>query len=133
MAAILLIDNDPALIDQLVPHLTASGHQVFPARDGLAGLKLIHSHSFDLVITEVFMPEADGLEVIANLKMKEVCPKVIVMFRALPCFDPKTLPAAARLLGADRVLLKPFGAEELLTSLRELVARELGTTSGEGN
>lgn len=122
MVSVLLIDDDPGMIDLVSAPLTSAGFLVLPANGGLAGLKLLHTYTFDLVITEFLMPEADGLEVITNIKMKTVQPKIVVMFKAPSFFlDGKPLPDLARLLGSHRILLKPFTADELLFCLRDLV------------
>jgi DNA-binding response OmpR family regulator len=121
MASILFIDDDPRMVELYGASLASAGHVIYPAEGGLAGLKLCNSRGFDVVITEILMPEPDGFEIILNLKMKKKCPKIIAMLRGSTWVKRGPLLTSARLLGADRVLSKPFSADELLAYLSELV------------
>ncbi len=111
MASILIIDNDPQIIGLYGEFLSATGHEVVSADNGLQGLKLFNSRAFDLVITEISMPGVDGFEVILNLKMKLLCPKIITTG------VDETLLKMAKDFGADRTLFKPFSRDELLACL----------------
>ena len=63
MASILFIDDDPRLVESYGASLALAGHVIYPAESGLTGLKLCNSRSFDVVITEILMPDPDGFEI----------------------------------------------------------------------
>jgi DNA-binding response OmpR family regulator len=120
MPSILLIDDTPCMLEMFEVSLASAGYLVFVARGGLAGLKMCNICSFDFVITEMLMQDANGLEVIANLKMKKACPKIIVLHRGSRCSGEDPLVATAGELGADRILPQPVSATLLMECLREL-------------
>jgi CheY-like chemotaxis protein len=93
------------------------GHSVVTARNGRTGLRLARELRPDLVITDVFMPDVDGLEVVLQLRRELRRPVIVISGGGRPlAFDHLD---AARLLGAMRVLTKPFGTQELLAAVRE--------------
>ena len=63
MARILIIDNDPLLLQLLGMHIARNGHEVVPASGAIEGLRLLLEQDFDAVITDVEMPYMDGIEV----------------------------------------------------------------------
>ena len=71
MARILLIDDDDSVRRALRLTLTEFGHTVIEARDGQEGLKLFPQANADLVITDIVMPEKDGIEVLIELRKKQ--------------------------------------------------------------
>ena len=83
---ILIIDDDETLREMLREVLTRSGHHVLSAENGELGIKLIEIHSVDLVITDIYMPHTDGLEV--TIKLRETHPeiKIIVISGNAPEF-----------------------------------------------
>ena len=112
MASILIIDNDPQIITMYCEILSATGHEVDFADNGLLGLKLFNSRACDLVITEIFMPEVDGFEVILNLKMKLPCPKIIVTGAVGDLCNGKLLKMVKD-FGADRTLSKNLSVNKM--------------------
>jgi DNA-binding response OmpR family regulator len=79
MARILLIDDDDTLRTMLRLALTNSGHTVTEALNGNEGLRLFRSANADLVITDLVMPETEGLEVLMELRKREPLSKVIAI------------------------------------------------------
>jgi CheY-like chemotaxis protein len=99
--------------------LRHGGYTVAEAGDGReAALKLAREH-FDLLITDVFMPERDGLETLKNLKNEQSGLPVIAMSGMLSA-SPFYL-SIAESLGAKRTLEKPFTAAQLLQATREVL------------
>jgi CheY-like chemotaxis protein len=111
MAFILIIDDDPDTRDLMKNTLEGAGHQVFLASDGQEGVQQYRARRADLVITDLFMPNQDGLETIKQMKM-EFPDSAIIAMSGRP--SGATMLAVAKRLGATSVLQKPFLPDELL-------------------
>jgi CheY-like chemotaxis protein len=120
MARILLIDDDDSFREMLRLTLTHFGHTVIEARDGKAGLKLLPQANADLVMTDIVMPEKDGIEVILELKNIRPNLKIIAMSGGAR-ISAATHLLAARQLGAAKILSKPFTNEALIAAIGELL------------
>jgi CheY-like chemotaxis protein len=121
MAKILLIDDDDQLRTMLRLTLIHFGHTVIEACDGRQGLKLFPHANPDLVITDIVMPEQEGLGVLMELREKQPPVKIIAMSGG-GRVNAKDYLRIAKQLGAARVLSKPFPNEELITAINELLA-----------
>lgn len=120
MARILVIDDDAAVRRTIRRHLESDGHEVAEAADGRAGMKLYREGPSDLVITDLFMPEQEGLETIRELRKAFKDAKIVVVTGSQPggAFDFR---AQATMLGAQAALSKPFTRQELLGAVREVL------------
>jgi CheY-like chemotaxis protein len=119
MARILLAEDDPSLRDVVEKVLTGEGHDVSTVQDGKKALVLLHSSAFDLVITDLVMPDVDGIELI--IKIKKMCPQVKIIAASGGENMRFGHLRAAQLLGADLLLPKPFSKDELLTMVNYLL------------
>ncbi|WNM58786.1 response regulator [Candidatus Nitrospira allomarina] len=119
-ATILLLDDDPGLCSALRDRLVMEGYDVRTASDGRLGLRLYHESPVDLVITDVLMPEMDGLEVIRVLAGTPSPPLMIAMSGG-ESRDLGFLVEAAE-FGATRTLSKPFLPNDLLSLVKELLS-----------
>jgi CheY-like chemotaxis protein len=118
MPRILIIDDEPLLRSVLRSILERNGHTVEDAPNGRAGLALWHQTPSDLVLTDIFMPELDGIEVILQLTRVWPQPKIIAMTGGAQSGDfTSTVAPAALRLGAQHILLKPFTVQTLLTAI----------------
>lgn len=118
-AKVLVIDDQPAIVDILSRLLTRQGYAVSSAPDGHAGLRAVNREGPDVVLLDVSMPGLSGLEVCRRLKSDigtRFTPVVLVTAQK----DPDLLTQAAN-VGADDVLGKPIAADELLARVRALV------------
>ena len=113
MAKVLIIDDSEGVRDSLRRTLERSGHEVATAEDGKEAMKHIKESVPDVVITDVFMPEMDGFEVILAIRQRFSQLPIIVMTGSP---DPVYRKAGVQ-LGAVLSLSKPFKAEELLASI----------------
>ena len=113
---VLVIDDDEAVRAVLVKTLRNAGYRVREARDGKAGMRLVHGSSIDLVITDLVMPEQEGLETVRMLRQNHPNLSVVAMSGA---FDGEFLKAAG-IFGAHSLLRKPIGADDLLAVVRQL-------------
>ena len=121
MPRILLIDDDVAVRTTLARVLVSDGHLVVTAENGREGLRALEQETIDLVITDIVMPEVDGLEFLLQLRQVESPPPVIIISggghgAATPYLS------LARQFGAGAVLWKPVVVDEL----RAEIARLLG-------
>lgn len=117
--SILVIDDEELLVKMVKTMLEREGYRVMVAQNGKLGMKLFRQESIDLVITDIFMPEKEGLETIRELRKESPQVKIIAMSGGMTKaegFSP--LPLAEK-LGADNTLLKPFGRDQLLTMVAE--------------
>ncbi len=116
MAGILLVEDDDQLRSMLKLLLTDSGYEVWEAPDGTRVCQMHDQQRFDLVITDLLMPEKDGLEVIIELRRKHQNVPIIAMSGAGPGSGQVYLRAAQG-LGADLTLSKPFDNQEFLKTV----------------
>jgi CheY-like chemotaxis protein len=122
MALVLVID-DVLIMRELVRRmLDRTNHSVIEAEDGETGLTLFRHHNPDLVITDLVMPNKEGIETIREMRRRKGNTKIIAMSGTAERRDNGYLSAAKK-LGADAVLSKPFGRGELLALIDELVDR----------
>jgi CheY-like chemotaxis protein len=121
MKKILLVDDNDSFRRPLSQTLEQSGYEVESATDGAMAVRLFRQKLFDLVITDLIMPEKDGLEVIAELRRLQPELKVIAISGG-GWVHPRDYLPMARFLGASETLAKPFTAAEIL----RLVANVLG-------
>jgi DNA-binding response OmpR family regulator len=122
MARILVIDDDRMVRDTLDILLTRAGHQPVLCADGALGLKAFAEIHPDLVITDILMPEKDGIETIRDLRRLDPGVPIVAMSGSGPAGDVNFLAAAGK-LGADRTIAKPFEADLVLGTVAALLQR----------
>ena len=120
MKRILLIDDDAAVRLTVGEVLDRAGYEVHSADDGRSGLELFQRNDFDLLITDLLMPEQDGLETIMALRRGRAPLKIMVISGCGQSLGPEYMKIA-RHLGADSTLAKPFTRDELLTAVADLL------------
>ncbi len=120
MKNILVIEDNENMLNMLEDLLGRAGYQVVSAIDGVAGMKAFNKSRPDLVLTDIIMPDKEGLEVIMDLVKHEPRPKIIAMSGG-GMLDPKTYLSIAQKLGADEIIQKPFRPSELLTMVEKLL------------
>jgi DNA-binding response OmpR family regulator len=119
MPRILLIDDDTAVRTTVRVMLERSGFEVVEAGDGKAAQRLLAG--VDLVITDVLMPDMDGVDVMAMVRREGHSVPVIAMSGGGKV-DSKSYLEMARALGAFATIAKPFELEHLLTTVRAALA-----------
>lgn len=121
MASILIVDDNPQLRRVLGEVLTCEGHDVTLAENGVEALALYEGEPVELVITDIYMPEMDGIEFL--IRIQNAFPDARVMAISGGGFVVKRLLLDdAQVLGAVEALSKPFRHEEFL----DAVERALG-------
>ena len=119
MAKILVIDDDEQIRALLKRILESADYSVVTADNGVVGLKILAQDRFDLVITDLIMPEKEGLETIIEIKRDFPEVKIIAMSGgdSTGCdYLPMTKP-----LGANSCLNKPFGPDDIIKLVQELL------------
>ena len=120
MARILIIEDEPALRQLMHCALVNDKHSVSEATDGRVGTVILAREKFDLVITDMLMPEMDGVEVIQVIRRWHPGLPILAISGGGKTSANFYLSLATK-LGVQKVLAKPFSSEELLVSVRELV------------
>jgi len=115
MATILVIDDQEPIRALLRVALEGAGYEVLEASNGRLGLALYRERSADLIITDIFMPEMDGLEMMLELTKSFLNVKVIAMSGGLESAGPFNV---AKLLGARQTFQKPLEMDKLLSAVR---------------
>jgi DNA-binding response OmpR family regulator len=120
MALILVIDDDAALRDVVRRILTGAGHEVIEAENGVVGIEFAAARRPTIAITDILMPEKEGIETIRELRRLKLGLKIIAMSGGSPNKGMLYLDAA-KTLGADATLMKPFRKAELLVVVNDLL------------
>jgi DNA-binding response OmpR family regulator len=116
MARILVIDDDRAVRLTVQAFLERAGHQVVCAADGEQGLRAFASESPQLVITDIIMPNMEGIELIMQIRAQDATIPIIAMSGGGRLGNADFLKMAAR-LGANEVLPKPFERQNLTAAV----------------
>ncbi len=114
---ILVLDDDDAVRGVLQQTLSDAGYQVVSAPDGREGLRMVAKDPFDLVLTDLIMPDQEGIETIRQLHRDYPAIRIVAMSGACESIYLKT----AEHLGAHVTLRKPIDSENLLRTIRELL------------
>ena len=123
---ILVVDDEPQLTRVLRTGLTSRGYDVRAAADGLAGFETFSDWHPDLVITDLAMPNVDGLELCRRVRAISQVPIIVLSAKG----EEKTKVEALD-LGADDYVTKPFGIDELLARVRASLRRATAQEKGE--
>jgi CheY-like chemotaxis protein len=121
MAHILIIEDSPAVLLSLRIVLEGAGHHISMAKDGGAGLQMLDSSNFDLVITDIWMPGVNGAEVIREGKQRFPATQFLAITGGDPNSPSIGEPLRPHEFGADGVLQKPFEKKDLLDAVAQLV------------
>jgi two-component system, OmpR family, alkaline phosphatase synthesis response regulator PhoP len=123
---ILVVDDEPKIIDICRDYLAAAGFDVLTAADGPKGLAMARVHHPDLVVLDLMMPGMDGLDVCRELRREGNIP--IIMLTARVEESDKLVGLE---LGADDYLTKPFSPRELVARVRTVLRRTGSTPQGD--
>jgi CheY-like chemotaxis protein len=128
-AAILIIDDDPLMRAIAGEMLSAEGYQIFEAENGLAGLAVLDVTPIDLVITDMLMPEMDGIESIMAIRKRGAEAPIIAVSAGARHQPAGDLLHIAESLGADATLSKPLKRTELLAVVGRLLGDHPGSAT----
>ena len=122
--SILVADDEAGIRDLLQHGLERAGHNVTCACTGQEAARLLSTRRFDLVITDIVMPDGDGFELITRVKQQKTQTAVLAIsgggmyFRGAECLK------MAKGVGADAVVSKPFAWNQLIAGIEQLIPDE---------
>ncbi len=121
MSSILVVDDDTQVLDVMSEMLRLEGYDVSVAENGQEAVDQLRVDRFDLVITDLIMPEKEGLETIADIRRSQTDMPIIAISGG-GRIGPTDYLETARFIGADATLAKPFGRQELISTVAHLLA-----------
>jgi DNA-binding response OmpR family regulator len=122
MSAILVIDDDASVREVVSEMLRLEGHDVTIAENGREAIPLLAANHFDLVITDLIMPEKEGIETISEIRRTDSRIPIVAISGG-GRLGPGDYLETARYIGADATLAKPFARQELLATIEALLER----------
>jgi len=126
-ARILVVDDEPNILNTLAPLLRAHGYEVTTAASGHAALNLVHAGSPDLLVLDLGLPDIDGVAVCENVRGASSVPILVLSARGREADKVRALDA-----GADDYVTKPFGSDELLARIRAALRRADNASASQG-
>ena len=127
MTKILVIDDEPSIVNLVLAYLKPEGYEVFTAADGNAGLKAAHAFKPDIIVLDLMLPGKDGFEVLSQLRRES---NVYVIL--LTAKTEETDRIVGLSVGADDYVTKPFSPRELVARIKAAL-RRLGPGTGTGS
>ncbi|MEN7973075.1 MAG: response regulator [Verrucomicrobiota bacterium] len=122
MKRILVIDDDKKIREIFERFLGDHGYAVICAKDGIDGLRLLRTESPDLVVTDIMMPNTDGLEVVLAMRDEFPAIPVIAISGGMSASSMNFLPLAKK-FGACRILYKPVELDGFLSAVKEVLGK----------
>ncbi len=123
---ILVVDDEPKIVEICRDYLQAAGFEVIQANDGLIGLSTARQEQPDLVVLDLMLPGMDGLDVCRQLRREGSIPIIMLTARVEEADKLVGLE-----LGADDYLTKPFSPRELVARVRTVLRRASGSQPSE--
>jgi len=132
MQKILIIDDDHHILLMIKKMLERAGFEVELASNGNEGLELFKRLQVDLVITDIIMPEKEGLETIREMKRLRADLKIIAMSGGGKVSSDNYLNMA-KIFGASRIISKPFSQKQMVSAVQDLLGEPSDGKLGNGN
>lgn len=117
--SILVVDDDAAFRAAVSRVLSGAGHRVAEAKDGLKAQELLKSQRPDILVTDIIMPDGDGIELINAVKWRYPTMRILAI-SGRGCLGTLDLLKMAAMVGADETLCKPLAPEDLLSRIANL-------------
>ncbi|MEZ4553214.1 MAG: response regulator transcription factor [Dehalococcoidia bacterium] len=126
MSRVLVVEDDPAILDAVAYNLKRDGHEVLASADGLDGLRLAREEDPDLIVLDLMLPRMSGLDVCRIVRAEKAVPILMLTAR-----DTEVDKVVGLEIGADDYLTKPFSMRELMARVnavlrRDRISREAG-------
>ncbi|MBF0627574.1 MAG: response regulator [Magnetococcales bacterium] len=131
MAHILVVDDDESFRVYLVTLLTQAGHTVLEADNGQTALERFASAPVELIITDIFMPKMDGIDLLAALVNNRPLVKVIAISGGYKAMNPRLTLEMAQSFGAMDIITKPFQAGTVLQKVTRALQSTNDVVAGE--
>jgi YesN/AraC family two-component response regulator len=120
MARILIIDDEAMILNLIKKILEREEYEIITASNGKDGIKIHRKNPADLIITDLIMPDKEGIETIMELRRDFQNVKIIAISGGGKV-NPETYLQMAKTLGAIKTLAKPFDRKDLLKTVQELL------------
>ncbi len=118
---ILVVDDEPTIVNTVRAYLEPEGYTVYTASDGLSGLKAARAFAPDLIVLDIMLPGLDGLEVLRRVRQES---NVYVLMLTAKANETDKIVGLG--IGADDYLTKPFSPRELVARVKAILRRERG-------
>ena len=126
MAKILVIDDEPSIVNLVTAYLKPEGYVVYTASDGITGLKAARAYKPDLVVLDLMLPGMDGIELLSQLRRESNVYVILLTART-----EETDKIVGLSIGADDYVTKPFSPRELVARVKAALRRlQPGTGAG---
>ncbi len=122
---ILVVDDEPTIVNTVRAYLEPEGFQVYTASDGVAALKAVRTFVPDLIVLDVMLPGMDGIEVLRRVRQES---RVYVLMLTAKAEETDKIVGLS--VGADDYLTKPFSPRELVARIKAILRRERGADLG---
>jgi two-component system alkaline phosphatase synthesis response regulator PhoP len=126
MTKILVIDDEPSIVNLVMAYLKPEGYELFTASDGIAGLKAARAYKPDLIVLDLMLPGMDGIELLSQLRRESNVYVIMLTAKA-----EETDKIVGLSVGADDYVTKPFSPRELVARIKAAL-RRLQPESGTG-
>lgn len=120
--SILVADDEPEIRDLIMRWLEREGYNVTSAKNGVEAAALSQAKAFDLIVTDVIMPERDGVQLITEIKKNRPGARVLAMSGGGRVLDGTDCLRMAQGLGAQVAIMKPFNREAFLAAVSQTLA-----------
>ncbi len=128
MQRVLIVDDEPRILEVVQKYLAREGFQVTTAHDGEAALTAFSANNPDLVVLDLMLPKVDGLEVFRRMRSKSAVPVIMLTAKG-----EETDRVVGLELGADDYVAKPFSPRELVARVKAVLRRAMvGSAVGAG-
>ncbi len=124
MSRILIVEDEEYMREMLVDTLEKEGYDVSVAVNGVEAIKAIEEETFDLIVTDIVMPEKDGLSTILQTKRDNENIKIIAISGGDRSFTGSSYLQIAKNIGVERTFQKPFNSKEFLRAIKEVLQNE---------
>jgi len=125
-AKILLIDDEPSIVNLVSAYLRPEGYEVYTAADGPSGLKAARAYKPDVIVLDIMLPGMDGVQLLTNLRRESNVYVIMLTART-----EETDKIVGLSVGADDYVTKPFSPRELVARIKAAL-RRLQTGAGSG-
>ena len=126
-AKILVVDDEPPILELATAYLQREGYEVFTAPDGPSGLKASRAFRPDIVILDIMLPGMDGIEVLSHLRRESNAYVILLTAKA-----EETDKVVGLSVGADDYVTKPFSPRELVARVKAALRRLRPSPGAEG-
>lgn len=130
MKRLLVIDDDDQMRQMLKQMLERAGYEIIDAPDGQTGIELYRQNPTDLIITDLIMPQKDGMETIIELKRDFPNVKIIAISGGSRAMDPRDYLHYTTQFGIVHTLTKPFDPKEMIAMIQSELQEEVQEATG---